>query len=246
MRLLLFLLVASRALACDPILLDLIRGQERVSVFDQAIEGVSTKLNDVAAYARSGDWEKGTALLGVVQQSWIGVYAKYYLSRPSEPATTSGWQATFDSVSQDLGSLGKLYAVKDFEKLHPVVRNVQDRLIRFYRQRLPETPQKAFERARTMAQRLGEQAARPDVRKRDLGETFLYLDQQVRRLPLVDGAPRDKLMAALRAADAALGKPQDAAAAARRVDAALETYRQQALEKLWFSRPAPGGKDVSR
>ncbi|MBI4866486.1 MAG: hypothetical protein HY816_06015 [Candidatus Wallbacteria bacterium] len=227
-------------------LLDLIRGQQRVTAFDEAVQAVSTQLNELAARARAGEWEKGDALVGSVQQGWVGVYAKYYLNRPSDYGAEATWQTTFDAVSLELGQLEKLYAGRDFEKLHPVVRGVQDRLIRFYRARTPETPSLAFERAKSLALRLADQAQGPRSEKRDLGEIYLHLEDQIGRLPAVPGSTRERMLAAVRRLGEALGTPADAVLAARELVSTLEPYRQQALEKLWFSPATPESKGGSK
>ncbi|MBI2944094.1 MAG: hypothetical protein HYY25_07825 [Candidatus Wallbacteria bacterium] len=227
-------------------LLDLIRGQGRVTAFDEAVQAVSTQLNELAARARAGEWEKGDPLVGGVQQAWVGVYAKYYLNRPSDSGAQATWQTTFDAVSVELGQLEKLYAGRDFEKLHPVVRGVQDRLIRFYRSRTPQTPSLAFERARSLALRLAEQAQGPRSEKRDLGEIYLHLEDQIGRLPAVSGPARERLLGAVRKLGGALGTPAEAVLAARELVTALEPYRQHSLEKLWFSPATPGSKGGSK
>lgn len=248
--LLLWLAVASLspAVACDPVLLTLLRGQSRQTQFDRSVEAISTQLNDVAARARLGQWQLGAALLARVQRDWVGLYGKFYLARDSEALRSQDWQVTFDLVSKALGEVSSFYAKRDFEGLHPVVQGIQEKLIHFYEARTSDTPVARFDRARAAAQSFVKAAASSRATTSDLGEAYLNLEKHVSALPVETSASRDELFRRMRdCGEAFRSAEQPVRPAAAEIERTLERYRQETLAKLWFAPPpVPAGGKSSK
>lgn len=236
---------AAPATACDPVLLTLLRGQSRQTQFDQSVESISTQLNDVAARARLGQWELGTRQLAQVERDWVGLYGKFYLSRSTEAPRSEDWQVTFDTVSKALGQVAGFYAKRDFEGLHPVVKDIQEKLIRFYEARTTDTPVARFDRARAAAQAFVKAAAASRSTTSDLGEAYLNLQKHVSALPVEASTTRDELFRRMSDCGQAFrSAAQQVRPAAPEIEKVLERYRRETLAKLWFAPPpkAAGGK----
>ncbi|MBI4871020.1 MAG: hypothetical protein HY814_05585 [Candidatus Riflebacteria bacterium] len=239
------LIGAPPAMACDPVLLTLLRGKSRQTQFDRSVESISTRLNDVAARARLAQWELGARQLAQVERDWVGLYGKFYLSRNTDAPRSEDWQVTFDAVSKQLGQVAGFYAKRDFEGLHPVVKEIQERLIRFYEARTADTPLARFDRARAAAQAFVKAAAASRSTTSDLGEAYLNLQKHVSALPVEASTTRDELFRRMRDCGQMFQSGErQVRPAAPEIEKVLERYRRETLAKLWFAPPpaVSGGK----